>query len=169
VPSHYILLFLAEPLTPWAAWDWVQGQISSEGQEVACHALVKYLQAALTCSVEGAEIVLTLANPPMAPMADGLLLDHCQCMVHEDFLQLNQQLAGAQQDQVAATLGELVRDNCNARELDHSDREKAKSKDPQDFLGEARLQKLLHWSQVEMSLDLQAIWRDLANAKKSQQ
>jgi hypothetical protein len=87
----------------------------------------------------------------------------------EDFPQLNQAWAATQQDQVAATLSELVRDNRRARELDRVDREKAKYKDPQDLLGESGLQKLLRWSQVATSAELQAIWGDLANAKKSQQ
>jgi hypothetical protein len=37
------------------------------------------------------------------------------------------------------------------------------------MLGEVGLLKILRWSQVETSSELQAIWRDLANAKKSQQ
>jgi len=169
VPPRYVPLFLGEPLTPRDAWDRVRGQIALEGQEVACHALVKYLQAALTRPADGADPFLALTDPPTAPLADGLLLDHRQRVLEEDFPQLNQQLAGAHQDQVAASLGELVRDNRRARELDRADKEKAKYKDPQDLLGEAGLQKLLRWSHVETSAELQAIWRDLANAKKAQQ
>ena len=66
-PPHYIPLFLVKPLTPWATWDWVWGQVALEGQEVGCHALVRYLQAAPIHSVEGA---LALADPPMAPLTD---------------------------------------------------------------------------------------------------
>ena len=110
-PSHSLLGL--------AAWDQVWWQITWEGQdEVVCHALVvKHLKAALTYSADGAEPALALADPPMAPLAK-LLLDHCQSMVDEDFLQLNQQLVVAHQDQVAASLGELVRENNCARELD---------------------------------------------------
>jgi len=169
VPPCYVPMFLGEPLTPRAAWERVRGQIVLDGNEVSCLALVKYLQAALTRPADGAAPLLALVDPPTAPLADGLLLDHRQRVLEEDFPQLSQQRAGAQQDQVAATLGELVRDNRQAREQERADKEKAKSKDPVDLLGEAGLQKLLRWSQVETSADLQAIWRDLANAKKSQQ
>lgn len=37
------------------------------------------------------------------------------------------------------------------------------------MLGETGVQKLLRWSQVESSSDLQDIWMDLARAKKAQQ
>ena len=169
VPPRYVPLFLAEPLAPRAAWERVRGQIALEGHDEACHALVKYLQAALTRPVEGADPLLELVDPPTAPLADGLLLDHRQRVIQEDFPWLSQAAAGVAQDQVAASLSELVRDNRRARELERADKEKTKSKDPLDLLGKAGMQKLLRWSQVETSTDLQAIWKDLANAKKSQQ
>ena len=37
------------------------------------------------------------------------------------------------------------------------------------MLGDVGLQKLLRWSQVETSANIQTIWKDLAMAKKSQQ
>eukprot|EP00557_Chaetoceros_sp_GSL56_P008886 CAMPEP_0176505492 /NCGR_PEP_ID=MMETSP0200_2-20121128/16527_1 /TAXON_ID=947934 /ORGANISM="Chaetoceros sp., Strain GSL56" /LENGTH=660 /DNA_ID=CAMNT_0017905057 /DNA_START=100 /DNA_END=2083 /DNA_ORIENTATION=- len=169
VPPRYVNLFLAGPVKPREAWERVRGQIVTEGQEVACHALVKYLQAALTLTVAGAAPALSLADTPVAPLADSLLLDHRQRILEEDFPQLNHQLAGIQQNQIAASLGELVRDNRVARELERADRDKAKEKDPQEMLGEVGLQKIIRWSHVETSVELQAIWKDLAKAKKSQQ
>jgi hypothetical protein len=169
IPPRYVPFFLREPLTPREAWERVRGQVVLDGLEGDCHAMVKYLQAALTRPADGADPLLNLGDPPTAPLADGLLLDHRQRVLEEDFPQLNQQFVGAQQDQVAARLGELVSDNRRAREQERADKEKAKSKDPVDLLGEAGLQKLLRWSHAETSTELQAIWRELANAKKAQQ
>jgi hypothetical protein len=169
VPPRYVPLFLAGPLAPRDAWERVRGQIAVEQREVACKALIKYLQAALTRPADGAEPLLSLASGPEAPVADGDLLDHRQRILEDDFPQLNMQLAGAQQDQIALNLGELVRDNRRAREQDRVEREKAKTKDPQEMLGEVGLQKLVRWSHVETAAELQAIWSDLATAKKSQQ
>ena len=136
-----------------------------EQREGACQALIKYLQAALTRSADGAEPLLSLATSPKAPVADGQLLDHRQRILEDDFPQLNMQLAGAQQDQIALNLGELVWDNRMAWEQDHTEREKMKTNDPQEMLGEVGLQKLMRWSQVKTAAELQAIWRDLAMAK----
>lgn len=169
VPPRYVPLFLANPLTPREAWERVRGQIVAEGQEVACVALVKYLQAALTCTIAGTPPALSLPEAPVAPLADAVLLDHRQRILDEDFPELNHQLVGLQQNQIALSLGELVRDNRVAREVDRAERERAKGKSPIDMLGEVGLQKVLRWSQVETSADLQPIWRDLASAKKSQQ
>ncbi len=169
VPPRYVPLFLGNPLTPREAWERVRGQIVLEGQEVACHALIKYLQASLTYAAGGADPLLALTDAPMSPLADSLLLDHRQRILDEDFPQLNQQLVGLQQNQIAANLGELVRDNRDARELERADREKAKAQGPQEMLGDVGLQKIIRWSHVETGADLQVIWKDLAKAKKSQQ
>jgi hypothetical protein len=169
VPPRYVSMFLPGPIKPREAWERVRGQIVTEGQEVACQALIKYLQAAVTRAAAGAAPALSLADAPVAPLADALLLDHRQRILDEDFPQLNQQLAGLQQNQIAASLGELVRDNRVARELERADKKKNKDKDPQEMLGEVGLQKIIRWSHVETAADLQAIWKDLAKAKKSQQ
>jgi hypothetical protein len=169
VPPRYVPLFLASPLKPREAWERVRGQIVTDGQSVACLALIKYLQAALTCATAGAAPLLALVDAPVSPLADTLLLDHRQRILDEDFPQLNHQLVGLQQNQIAASLGELVRDNRAAREVERTEREQSKYKSPTDILGEVGLQKLLRWSQVETMAELQAIWRDLATAKKSQQ
>jgi hypothetical protein len=136
VPPRYVPLFLAGPLRPREAWERVRGQIVTEGQDIACQALIKYLQAALTRAAVGAAPALALADVPVAPLADSLLLDHRQRILDEDFPQLNHQLVGLQQNQIAASLGELVRDNRTARELERADRDKAKDKDPQEMLGD---------------------------------
>jgi hypothetical protein len=170
VLPRYVSLFLPGPIKPRETWERIRGQIVIEGQEVACQALIKYLQAALTRAAAGAPPVLSLAeDAPVAPLADVLLLDHRQRILDEDFPQLKHQLAGLQQIQIAASLGELVRDNRAARELERADRDKAKAKDPQEMLGDVGLKKIIRWSHVETGADVQAIWKDLAKAKKSQQ
>jgi hypothetical protein len=169
VPPRYVPLFLAGPLKPREAWERVRGQIVTEGQEVACQALIKFFQAAITRAAVGDTPALSLAAAPVAPLADTLLLDHRQRILDEDFPQLNHQLVGLQQNQIAASLGELVRDNRTARELERADRDKAKDKDPQEMLGDVGLQKIIRWSHIETEADLQPIWKDLAKAKKSQQ
>jgi hypothetical protein len=86
-----------------------------EGREGTCLiALIKYLQAALTCLAVDTDPLLAINNALDAPVADGLLLDHHQCILEEDFPQLNMQLASLQQDPVTVNLGELVQDNCRA-------------------------------------------------------
>ena len=170
VPPRYVPMFLAGPLTPREAWERVRGQIVTEGQEVACQPLVKFLQAAITRAVVGAAPLVALAEAPAAPLADTLLLDHRQRILEEDFPQLNHQfLAGLQQNQIVASLGELVRDNREARELERADKDRTKDKSPQEMLGDVGLQKIIRWSHAETGAELQAIWKDLAKAKKSQQ
>ena len=169
VPPRYVPLLLAGPITPREAWERIRGQIVVDGQEIACQALIKFFQAAVTRAAVGAAPALSLTVAPVAPLADALLLDHRQRILDEDFPQLNHQLAGLQQNQIAASLGELVRDNRVARESERAERDKAKDKDPQEMLGDVGLQKIIRWSHVETGADLQAIWKDLAKAKKSQQ
>jgi hypothetical protein len=169
VPPRYVPLFLAGPIKPREAWERVRGQIVTDGHAVACHALIKFLQAALTRAAVGDAPSLSLVEAPVAFLADTLLLDHRQRILDEDFPQLNHQLVGLQQNQIAASLGELVRDNRAARESERADRARDKDKDPQEMLGDVGLQKIIRWSHVETSADLQPIWKDLAKAKKSQQ
>jgi len=62
---------------PQKAWEWVRGQILMEGREGTCLiALIKYLQAALTCLAVDTDPLLAINNALDAPVADGLLLDH---------------------------------------------------------------------------------------------
>jgi hypothetical protein len=145
------------------------GQIVAKGQEVACLALVKCLHAALTRTIAGAAPALALSEAMIAPLADAVLLDHHQRILDKDFLELNHQLVSLQQNQITMSLGNLIRDNRATREVVHAEQEKSKGKSPFDMLGEVGLQKILRWSQVKESADLQAIWKDLATAKKSQQ
>jgi len=111
VPPRYVPLFLGALLMPQQAWERIQGQLVMDGQEEACHALIKYLQASLTIPAEGADPALALGEPLVPPLADHLLLDYCQCIIKADFPELNAQLAGLEQNQIVANLGELVQDN----------------------------------------------------------
>ena len=88
------------------------------------------------------------------PLADALLLDHHQRILDEDFSLLNHQLIELQQDQIAARLGELVRDNRAAHDQERANRVKVKEADPQEMLGDVGLQKIIRWSHVETSAKL---------------
>jgi len=169
VPPRYVGMFLGEPLTPREAWERVRGQLVIDGHEVACRALVKYLQAALTRSVAQGDPVLSLNDAPTAPLADALLLDHRQRILAEDFPELDMETERHQQDQIAVSIGELVRDNQAAREEARREKQREKTKGVQEMLGDTGVQRLLRWSQVEAAEELQEVWRDLAKAKKAQQ
>jgi hypothetical protein len=169
VPPKYVGMFLGEPLTPKEAWERVRGQIVIDGREEACRALVKYLQAAITRSVANAEPSLALGDAPTAPLADAMLLEHRQRILAEDFPELNMEVERRQQDQIAVSIGELVRDNQAAREEARQDKQRDKAKGVEELLGEIGVQKLMRWCQIEVTTDLQDIWPDLAKAKKAQQ
>jgi hypothetical protein len=63
------------------------------GKEIACKALVKYLQASFTQSVlvlvaQGEPLLAILSDaPPRMPpsLVDSLLLEHCQRILVDDF------------------------------------------------------------------------------------
>jgi hypothetical protein len=169
VPPKYVGMFLGDPLTPREAWERVRGQIVIDGKEDACRALGKYLQVAFTRSAAQGESLLTLNEMPTAPLADALLLEHRQRILVEDFPELSQEVEGHQQDQIAISIGELVRDNQAAREEARREKQREKSKGIHEMLGATGVQKLMRWSQVEQLEDLQEVWRDLAKAKKAQQ
>jgi hypothetical protein len=169
LPPKYVGMFLGNPLSPCEAWERVRGQIVIDGNDVACRALVKYLQAALTRPAANVEPLLSLAEAPTAPVADAALLEHRRRILVEDFPELGEETERRQQDQIAISLGELVRDNQAAREEARQEKQREKAKSVEDMLGETGVQKLLRWSQVESSADLQDVWRDLAKAKKAQQ
>jgi hypothetical protein len=96
VPPKYVPLFLEAPLTPREAWERVRGQMVIDGQQVACQALIKYFQAALTRPGAGAAPSLALADAPTPPLADALLLDHRQQRIlEEDFPELGDTQARA--------------------------------------------------------------------------
>jgi hypothetical protein len=169
VPPKYVGMFLGEPLTPRQAWERVRGQIVVDGNEVACHALVKYLQAAVTRSGANAAPLLALADAPTAPLADATLLEHRRRILCEDFPELDQDRERRHQDQIAVSIGELVRDNQVAREEAREERQREKAKGVEEMLGATGVQKLLRWCQVATEAEVPDIWRDLAKAKKAQQ
>jgi hypothetical protein len=169
VPPKYVGMFLSGALTPREAWERVRGQIVIDGKEIACKALVKYLQAALTRSIAHGEPLLALADAPLAPLADGLLLEHRQRILVDDLPELNIAVSQRQQDQIAVCLSELVRDNQVAREEARQEKQREKSKSLEDMLGDTGVQKLMRWSQVAQVTDVEEVWRDLAKAKKAQQ
>ena len=70
VPPQYVGMFLgAGALTPREAWERVRGQLVIDGNEIACRALVKYLQAALTRSTANGDPLLELPDAPTASLA----------------------------------------------------------------------------------------------------
>lgn len=159
VPPRYIGMFLGDPLTPREAWERVRGQIVTDGTEVACHALVKFLQAAITLPTAGEEPLLSLAESPTALLADALLLEHRRRILCEDFPELSLEAERRQQDQIAVSIGELVRDNQVAREEARQEKQRERSKGVEDMLGQMGEQKLLHWSHAEVVSKVQDIWR----------
>jgi hypothetical protein len=169
VPPKYVGMFLGKPLTPREAWERVRGQIVTDGKEVACRALIKYLQAALTQSAVNAKPLLALAEAPTAPLADAMLLEHRRRILCEDFPELDQEAGRRQQDQIAVSISELVRDNQVAREEAREERQREKVKRVEEMLRATGVQKLLRWSQVAATAEVPNIWRDLAKAKKAQQ
>lgn len=169
VPPKYVPLFLGSPLTPRQAWERVRGQIVVENQEASCAALIKYIQAALTRSGVDAPPTLALSEPPSAPLADAMLLDHRRRILEEDFPALCDTHVQNQQNQIADRLGELVQESRTARAQDKAEKEQAKTKDPIELLGEVGVQKLLRWCQVMTTVELPGVWKELAKAKKSQQ
>jgi hypothetical protein len=98
-----------------------------------------------------------------------MLLEHRQRILAEDFPELNMEVERRQQDQIAVSIGELVRDNQAAREEARQDKQRDKAKGVEELLGEIGVQKLMRWCQIEVTTDLQDIWPDLAKAKKAQQ
>jgi hypothetical protein len=140
VPPKYVGMFLGSPLTPKEAWQRVRGQMVIDGTEVACKALVKYLQAALTRSAANAAPALELIEAPAAPLADALLLEHRQRILGEDFPELNVEGERRQQDQIAASIEELVRDNQAAREEARQEKHRDNTKSVNDLLGETGVQ-----------------------------
>lgn len=169
VPPKYVPLFLGSPLTPREAWERVRGQIVVDNQEVACIALIKYLQAALTRLGAGMAPALMLPEAPTAPLADALLLEHRRRILEEDFPALSEGQVHTQHNQIAERLSELVQESRTARAQEKAERDRAKTKDPKELLGEVGVQKLLRWCQVVTVTDLPEIWSELARAKKSQQ
>lgn len=147
----------------------VRGQIVVDGNEASCRALIKYLQAALTRPAINTDPLLSLAEAPTAPLADALLLEHRRRILCEDFPELDWEAGRRQQDQIAVSIGELVRDNQAAREEAKQEKQREKAKGIDEMLGETGVQKLLRWSHVETCAELQDIWHDLAKAKKAQQ
>jgi hypothetical protein len=169
VPPKYVGMFLGRPLSPKEAWERVRGQIIIDGLERDCHALIKYLQAAITRPAPNAEPLLALSETPTAPLADELLLEHRQRILCEDFPELNLEMERRQQDQIAVSIEELVRDNQAARAEARQEKQLERAKGVQELLGDTGVQKLLRWSQVQVCSDFQTIWQDLAKAKKAQQ
>jgi hypothetical protein len=169
VPPKYVPLFLGAPLTPREAWERVRGQIVIDGQQVACQALIKYFQAALTRPGAGMVPSLALTEAPTPPLADALLLDHRQRILEDDFPELCDTQARAQQNLIADRLGELVQENRSAREQDRADKELEKTKDPKELLGDVGVQKLLRWCHVMTTAELPPFWKELVKAKKAQQ
>ena len=140
-----------------------------DGNQGACQALTKYFQAALTRQGAGQAPVLALTEAPTPPLADALLLDHRQRILEEDFPELGETQARAQQNLIADRLGELVQDNRTAREQDRAEKAQEKTKDPKEMLGDVGVQKLLRWGHVMTTAELPTFWKELVKAKKAQQ
>ena len=135
VPPAYVPLFLvAGNLSPREAWMAVHGQNVIDNRAQEC----------ITIPALNQPPVLTIA-PPVAPLADPILLDHrrTNCL-EKDFPSLNAALPWLQQNQIAVELGNLVADNRASHESDRIRLDSAKVKPLSNFIGEKGVTELLH-------------------------
>ncbi len=168
VPPAYVSIFLASPLTPRQAWDRVRGQIVVDNREVACAALVDFLRAALTTSQPNQPPLLALAIAPTAPVADAVLLNHRRRILESDFPQLNQNLAGLQQTEIAQSLNTYINDERDRAEQLRLEKERERLNTLADLIGEEGITKVCRLCSVPNQAALPPIWNTLAQAKKSQ-
>ena len=78
-PAPYAALLLPIPLTPRLAWEVVYAQVVAEGREAQCSPLLKWLRMALVVNAQENSVLAVV--PPTAPLADNILLDHCEDIV----------------------------------------------------------------------------------------
>jgi hypothetical protein len=133
-----------------------------------CEPLIDFLRASLTMTQPNNPPLLAQA-PPLAPLADHLLLDRRRRILEQNFPILNSNLATLQQNQIATQLGRLVtqaqasRDEENARRaLDRA------GKTPTQFLGAVGIMRLQRYCQVGSIQQLPTFWVSLSESPKNQ-
>jgi hypothetical protein len=168
VPPAYVPLFLAGPVTPRQAWETCRAQIVSDRKEQDCAPLIDYLRAAITRSVVDQIPALAVA-PPNPPLSDEDLLKHRRRILENDFPLLNSAQGTIQQNQIATQLGILIQDNrANARLVEER-RIESKQKPLSNFIGPRGVALLLLICNVTSEDQLPPLWKELAQASKSNQ
>ena len=124
------------------------------------------MRSALTCSAGNALPLLCIVLPH-APLTDHVLLEHCQRILEQDFLVLNQALPRLQQNAIVTQLGRLVADNRAAREDTDLRRIQAEDKPLSDLIGDQGVAQLLRMANVRYEEELPEIWRSLTRTKKA--
>ena len=168
IPPAYVPLFLANPLSPREAWAIVHTQIVNDNKAQMCAPLVDFLRSALTITQPNDPPTLAQV-PPLAPLADHLLLDRRRRILEQDFPALNSNLATLQQNQIAAQLGRLVTEAQATRDEDNARRAVERAgKTPAQFLGVVGIMRLQRYCQIVNVRELPDFWASLSDAPKNQ-
>lgn len=168
VPPAYVPLFLASPVTPRQAWETCRAQIVTDNREVECAPLIDYFRAAITRTTANVLPSLAVASPN-PPLADADLMSHRRRILEQDFPLLGSARATIQQNQIAAQLGILIQDNRNESTRAEQLRLAAKHKPLSSLIGTRGVALLLNICNVAHEDLLPGIYKELANASKSQQ
>ena len=168
VPPAYVPLFLASPVTPRQAWETCRAQIVAEHREVQCAPLIDFFRAAITRTTANVLPALGVASPN-PPLADTDLLSHRRRILEQDFPLLNSSQTSIQQNQIATQLGILIQDNRAESQRAEQLRLDAKKKPLSSLIGTRGVALLLTICNVAHEDLLPGIYKELANASKSQQ
>lgn len=101
-------------------------------------------------------------------MADATLLNHRIRILESNFPQLNRNLAGLQQTEIAQSLNTYINDERDRAERQRLEKEREKLSSLADLIGEEGITKICRLCNVPNQAGLPAIWNALAHAKKSQ-
>ena len=164
VPPPYVRQFLATgSLTPREAWEQVGTQVVADGHEVSCKPFLDFLRGALTVPQGNGDIPVLQAMPA-SPLADPQLQDHIQRILVQDFPGLGTAAGTAQQNQIAAAVGNLRNDMMAARVAEEQRRVQKDARSVEDYLGQAAQVRLCRTSHVVHVAHLAPVYDELANS-----
>ena len=168
VPPAYVPLFLAGPTSPRAAWETVRAQIVTNNKVAACQPLIDFLRVALTRVNDQNHATGITLPPPIAPLADALLLDRRRKLLEVDFPSLNRNLIQIQQHQIAGQLGLLVTETRASRHDEAARRALATHKPPDQYLGPVGTIRLLRYCNQQNPATFPPFWSQISRSPKNQ-
>jgi hypothetical protein len=164
VPPPYVRQFLVTgSLTPREAWERVGTQVVADGNEVACKPFLDFLRGTLTVP-QGNGDIPALQAVPVSPLADPPLQHHIQRILVQDFPGMGTAAGTAQQNQIAAEVGNLRNDMMAARVAEEQRRVQKEARSVEDYLGQAAQVRMCRMSHVGQVANLAPVYDELASS-----
>ena len=158
-------IFLAHKVTPRFYFETILPQLVTDNQGNDCAALIHYFQVGMTLGANGAISILNRATFPLVPW-DTIVHNMRKRVLHYHLPQLSQAQAQSAQNAIATQLGDIASQQEHYCQQDKQRKVvDQNSQSGEKWLGPQRFSTLLKLSGVTAKVNLNLIWKRLADRK----